>query len=107
MVTLPTRFEPVAVWVAFMDGRMYIRLADGRELVRRERRAACRVQDGAEVAARERSGAIPHLVGGTDELDLHVMLERIAEICEPLARARDEDAHLLAGPDGSVKAAHR
>ena len=32
MVTLPTRFEPVAVWVAFMDGRMYIRLADGREL---------------------------------------------------------------------------
>ena len=32
MVTLPARFEPVAVGVAFRDGRMLVRLADGREL---------------------------------------------------------------------------
>lgn len=32
MVTLPARFEPVAVGVAFTNGRMLIRLADGREL---------------------------------------------------------------------------
>ncbi len=32
MVTLPARFEPVAVGVAFTDGRILVRLADGREL---------------------------------------------------------------------------
>jgi hypothetical protein len=32
MVTLPAKFEPVAVNVAFTDGRLLVCLADGREL---------------------------------------------------------------------------
>lgn len=32
MVTLPAKFEPVAVEVAFTDGRLLVCLADGREL---------------------------------------------------------------------------
>ncbi len=85
-------------------------LADGRELERRQRLAARAVQDDVEVAAGERARTVADLLRPADELHLVVPLQGGAEAFEPLARARDEDAHaiaLLLAVVFEVRVAHR
>ena len=64
------------------DDRCLRVLADGRELVGGQLRAAGRVEDGAEVAAGECARAVGDGLGVADELDLAVPRERLVELVE-------------------------
>src|SRR5439155_19153185 len=72
-------------------------LADRRDLVDGQRRAAGGMDDRLEVASRQRAGALTDLVGVTDELDLAVAPEGVVQLGQPFTAARDEDTTLLSG----------
>src|ERR671919_499356 len=51
------------------------------------RRPVCRVEDDGEMTAGERAGAVTDVLRAPDELDLRVVVERLDELGEPVARA--------------------
>ena len=84
------------------DDRRQRVLADGRDLLDGQSRAARGVQDGLQVATGQRAGALADVLRPADELELRVTPEGVTQLGKAFAVARDEDASLFTclGLDG-------